>query len=160
MQVPRWAMISVLVAVSISVCSPSFAAQWEPVAETQDETTVLIDIAGIALDKATRRFWLKFDYSRSLSRSTKLQAFEEQKSKLGFGPCGGNMRTTCDLSWFGPEEKKQEWKVDCMGKTITILMSISYDQRGTVVESSREASDPVPIVPDTIGETIVNRVCR
>ncbi|HEX8654014.1 MAG TPA: surface-adhesin E family protein [Allosphingosinicella sp.] len=59
-------------------------------------------------------------------------------------------------------ESRQQWEVDCVDRTESLLTFVDYGPDGRVI-----ASQTIPaysrrvnaIVPDTVGETIANAVC-
>lgn len=54
----------------------------------------------------------------------------------------------------------QQLKVDCKDKTVEITANTVYNSAGKVVSSSRGSFIPEPVVPDSIGESLLLLGCK
>jgi hypothetical protein len=57
-------------------------------------------------------------------------------------------------------EDKRLLKFDCDAQTMTTLSYVSYDARGSVIDSeTRPFSVPEPVIPESVGEAIMQAAC-
>jgi serine/threonine-protein kinase len=126
---------SVFVVTGLLFPSTAVAADWVQLITT-DEAVHHIDVGSIKVHGGIRKFWKKTTY------------FEEQQSRYGESYINQSEYTT----------------VNCPEKTLGFARVIAYDWSGSVVFDA-EKSSYIPtgltaVVPDSIGEAIVDFVCR
>ena len=51
------------------------------------------------------------------------------------------------------------WSANCQKKTLSVLSSTRYARTGAVLEDKRETSDPVVVLPNTIGRIALDFIC-
>lgn len=63
---------------------------------------------------------------------------------------------------YSNTEEKQLWMVNCSERQYKLLKSITYNSSGNVINSDERSEYAVPwddIIPDSIGEGVVDKVC-
>lgn len=126
----RHAIIITIMIGNLFVCSLAIATNWHPIFE-DDEKTVYIETDNIRIQGDEVSYWEKWVY----------------KNPQGEGGILFISRLAHSTS-------------DCKERTSGITQLVAYDKDGDVVFSFYYPLDMKPVVPDSIGETTLDKACQ
>lgn len=125
-------MRRILLIISCLYSGVSFGADWFLVATASDETRTYINRESFKYDpyNDSVTIWLKKDNFKTL------------------------------LSKGYAVELKQLENYSCEAKTVRNISSVAYDAKGDVLETINTNSEISHIIPDTVGEAVMNYLCK
>lgn len=114
----------------------SFAQdEWEYFGETMENNKYYVRDIEKGKYSSTLTFWVKIKHPDKTI-----------KSKKGIIKKSGNYTMA-------------KWLADCKEKTLETKMMVIYNNSGKVIESSTGPFFEEPVIPDSVGETVLEGVC-
>lgn len=157
----RW--LSYIVAFGVlTVSGESIAADWLDIGRAEDGTIVLLDLNSMRRLSTGVQLWVKLDYrTKSQTEADRKRArVAQQLADRGMLACNGRRSPFCQPGDNRETELRALWRIECAERSLTILSSTVYGSDGRVLRTETVAAPPAtPIVPDTIAESVLGRVC-
>ena len=119
-----------MLAASVFVCADVHAATWFWFSNYQSDTSLIFfDRDSVTRDHNVVTLWTDWVYSNEYAPSE------------------------------GVQSEKNKVSIDCRMRTRKLLVSITYDKDGKVIDSFEHTAKSIDVVPDSVGEKLFKVVC-
>ena len=126
---------------AVAFLNPAFAADWEPVASGDSGLIASVDVSSMSGPRNLRKAWVRYSY-KDFQKGDASSDYRQYRSKVA-------------LAYF-----------DCPGKRSATAKIVTYYGENGSGENLSSKSDPNfaknldEVVPDSIGEALLERVCQ
>ena len=156
-----------LTSLSAGLLLPSLAtaATWEVIERQSNGVVREIDRDSIVKAGQLVKVWVRTDYSQKTKSEAELanEAREKELAERGILACKGVVSPFCQPGQDAVAFDKDYLAFNCANRQFAVIAAISYRKDGSVIKPadwSKEKPSMTMVIPDSIGENLLTKICR